>query len=470
MKRMTLNLHRFIGDKKFYKNLFLITIPIMLQNALTSIVGLLDNVMVGQLGTDSMTGVSIAGNLLFVFIIVCFGAVSGAGIFSSQYFGKADYKEMAAAFRMKLYICAVVSVISIFFFLIWGKDLIALYIHDSQDGIGNIVLAANASWEYLYIMLFGLPFLGISMCYSSTVRECRVTLPPMITGIIAVLTDLVFNYLLIFGNFGFPELGVKGAAIATVIARITECVLNIAYTHIKAGRFEFIRHAYKTFRISGTLLKGIASKGFPLVANETLWVISITVATQCYSTRGLSALAALNINTSIANVFNIFFLAMGSAVSIIIGPMLGANKIKEAKETTTKLIFCTFIICIISGSLMALCARPFPDFFNTEPEVKELALKIILLASCYVPFQGICHSSYFALRSGGKTWLTFLFDSGLQWVLYIPLAYFLSHFTDLDVIRIFVLVNCSDIVKCCLSLLFLRKINWAQNIVSTTDA
>ena len=119
---------------------------------------------------------------------------------------------------------------------------------------------------------------------------------------------------------------------------------------------------------------------------------------------------------------------------------------------------------------MALCARPFPDFFNTESEVKELALKIILLASCYVPFQGICHSSYFALRSGGKTWLTFLFDSGLQWVLYIPLAYFLSHFTDLDVIRIFVLVNCSDIVKCGLSLLFLRKINWAQNIVSTTDA
>ena len=463
---MTINLRKLIGDKKFYKALFLISIPIMLQNALTSVVGLLDNVMVGQMGTDNMTGVSIANNLLFVYLIVCFGAVSGAGIFSAQFFGKSDHKGMAAAFRMKLYICVVVTVISVAIFLLFGKDLISLYIHDTDDGIGDVVLASAAAWDYLCIMLFGLPFLGIAMCYSSSVRESGVTIPPMITGIIAVLTDLVLNYLLIFGNLGFPKLGVKGAAIATVIARITECVLNICYTHIRYKKFHFIRYAFKTFKVPASLLKGIAIKGLPLIANEGLWVISIAVATQCYSTRGIKAIAALNINSSIANVFNIFFLAMGSAVSIIIGPMLGANKIKEAKETTTKLIFCTFLICIVSGSMMALCAKPFPNIYKTEPEVKDLALKLILISACFVPFQGICHSAYFALRSGGKTWLTCLFDSGLQWVLFIPLAYTLSHFTDLSILKIFTIATCSDIVKCFLALFFIKKLNWAQNIVS----
>lgn len=463
---MTLNLRRFIGDKKFYKTLIRISIPIMLQNALTSVVGLLDNIMVGQMGTDDMTGVSIANNLLFVFLIVCFGAVSGAGIFSAQFFGKGDYKGMAAAFRMKLYICTVVTVVSIATFLIFGKDLIALYIYDSTDGIGDVVATANSAWDYLYIMLYGLPFLGMAMCYSSTIRENRVTIPPMITGMIAVLTDLVLNWLLIFGNLGFPALGVRGAAIATVIARFVECLLNVAYTHIKAKRFPFTEFAYKTFRIPLSLLRGIIVKGLPLVANEALWVISITVAMQCYSTRGISAIAALNINSSIANVFNVFFLAMGSAVSIIIGPMLGANKIKEAKETTIKLIFCTVLICIVSASLMALCAHPFPNIYNTEPQVKDLAVRLILIAACFVPFQGIAHSSYFALRSGGKTWLTFIFDSGLQWVLYIPIAYTLSHFTTLPILTVFALTNCSDIVKAVLSLIFIKKLNWAQNIVS----
>lgn len=445
--------------------LFLISIPIMLQNALTSIVGLLDNVMVGQLGTNDMTGVSVANNLLFVYLIVCFGSVSGAGIFSAQYFGKKDFKGMASAFRMKIYIFLVVTAISIGVFLFFGKDLISLYMYDTGDGIGDVGAASKAAWDYLSVMLLGIPFLGLSMCYSSTMRESGSTIPPMITGMISVLTDLVFNYFLIFGKCGFPELGVKGAAIATVMARVVDCSLNMIYTHIKRNRFEYIKYAYRTLKIPRELLKGILLKGLPLVVNEALWVVSITLGTQCFSTRGIKAIAALNINSSIANVFNIFFLAMGSAVSIIIGPLLGANKIKEAKEKTAKLVFSTFIISIFSASLMALCSGAFPNIYNTEPEVKALAIKIILIAACIMPFQGVCHSGYFALRSGGKTWLTFLFDSGLQWACYLPLAYFLSHYTDLSVLKIFAIASMSDVVKCFISILFLKKINWAQNIV-----
>ncbi|MCR5618352.1 MAG: MATE family efflux transporter [Clostridiales bacterium] len=464
---MTLNLKKYIGDAAFYKMVLFITLPIMLQNALTSVVGLLDNVMVGQMGTNEMTGVSVANNLLFVYLIICFGAVSGAGIFSAQFFGKGDHKGMAAAFRMKLYICVVITLISILIFLYFGKDLISLYMHESDDQIGDVVAASKASWNYLLIMLAGLPFLGISMCYSSTVRECGVTVPPMIAGIISVLVDLVLNYLLIFGKFGFPELGVQGAAIATVISRVTDCTINVVYTHIRAGRFLFIKHAYKTFKVSVSLLKSITFKGLPLVINEGLWVLSITVASQCYSRRGISAVAALSIDSSISNVFNIFFIAMGSAVAIIVGQMLGANKIEEAKETTRKLVFTTFVICVATSLVMACCSGFFPEFYQTEPEVKSIAIKLILVHSCFIPFYGICNSAYFAIRSGGKTWLTFIFDSGIQWVLFVPIAYLLSHLTDLNVILLFACANCSDILKTLIALVFLKKIRWAQNIVES---
>ena len=181
-------------------------------------------------------------------------------------------------------------------------------------------------------------------------------------------------------------------------------------------------------------------------------------------------MAALNMQSSFANVFNVFFLAMGNSVGIIIGPMLGAGNIKEAKATTRKLVFSTFVICLFTSVLMAVCAKPFPNIYNTEPEVKELAFKLILICSCFVPFQGICHASYFAMRSGGKTWLTFLFDSGLQWILFIPLAYYFSNYSDLSILKVFAIASTSDVVKCLVSLFFLRKINWAQNIVSEKES
>lgn len=455
----------FIGDKAFYKMVFLIAIPIMLQNALTNVVGLLDNVMVGQLGTNEMSGVSIANNLMFVFIIVCFGAVSGAGIFSAQYFGKGDMKGMGAAFRVKLYICTFVTLFAIIIFSVFGKELIGLYLHDVSDDVGDPQIALSMASKYLNVMLIGLPFLAFSMCYASTLRESGQTVLPMISGIIAVAVDLVFNYLLIFGKFGFPKFGVEGAAIATVMSRITEFTINVVYTHIKAKKYSYVKYTYNTFKVPAILAKGVATKGFPLVVNEALWVLSITFVTQCYSSRGLAAVSALNINSSITNVFNTFFLAMGSAVSIIVGQLLGSNKLDEAKTTTRKLIAFTFAVTVVTGTLLALCSSSFPNMYNTEDVVKHLATKIILVNACFVPFQGICNSAYFALRSGGKTWLTFLFDSGLQWVCYVPIAFTLSRFTDLPVVYVFAAACMSDVIKCFVSIAFIAKSNWAQNIV-----
>ena len=207
---------RFFGDKKFYMMILAIAIPIMIQNGITNFVSLLDNIMVGRIGTEQMTGVAIVNQLIFVYNLCIFGSVSGAGVFTAQYFGNKDNKGVANTMRYKLILSLVLTVLAIFILLTFGQPLIQMYLNGNQDG-GDAAAALIYGWKYLLIMLIGLPAFMMVQVYASTLRECGQTLLPMKAGIAAVLINLVFNYLLIYGNFGFPKLGVMGAAAATVL-------------------------------------------------------------------------------------------------------------------------------------------------------------------------------------------------------------------------------------------------------------
>lgn len=460
---------KLFGSREFYRMVLAIALPIMLQDALRNIVGLLDNLMVGQIGTNDMSGVSITNNILFVFTIVCFGAVSGAGIFGAQFFGKGDHEGVAQAFRSKIYICSAVTVAAICLLMLKGEDIIALYLHDSEGSVGDVAKTGEAALAYLKIMLLSLPPLAMSFVYSSTLRECGQTVVPLKAGVAGVLVDLVLNYCLIFGNFGMPALGVKGAAIATVLARVVEMSINIIWTHTHSDEMPFAKYAFASFAIERQTLHGVLIKGLPLLVNEALWVLSISATMTNASSRGLTVVAALNINSTLANVFNIAYLALGSAVSIIVGQKLGAGQIDEAKDSAIKLITFSAVVTIGTSVLNACCAPFFPYLYNTEPEVRALATQIILLSSCFYPFQAICNSSYYALRSGGKTWLTFIFDSGLQWTYYVPVSYFLYRFTALPMLLVFAIVSCNELIKMCISLAFLHKVNWAVNIVDESE-
>lgn len=457
---------KLFGNRAFYAMVLGIAVPIIIQNGITNFVGLLDNIMVGRVGTEQMSGIAIVNQLLLVFNLAIFGAISGAGIFSAQFFGCGNQKGVRQTFRFKLYICAAITLLGVLVLLSGGEQLILLYLH----GEGNeAALEATLGYgrQYLLVMLTGLLPFAVEEIYASTLRECGETRLPMIAGVVAVFVNLLLNYLLIFGKFGFPELGVVGAALATVISRYVQAAIIILWTHTHADKMPFITGVYREWKIPGRLAGSIARKGTPLMINEILWAAGTAALNQCYSMRGLDAVAALNISSTISNLFNIVFMAMGSAISIIVGQLLGAGKMKEAKDTDTKLIALAVFSCLVLGGILFLLAPLFPRLYNTPEAVRSLATRFLRVAACCMPIWAFMHSTYFTLRTGGKTIVTFLFDSVFLWAVTTPVAFVLSRFTPLPIIPLYLSCQLLDLIKCAIGFILVKKGVWINNIVAS---
>ena len=457
---------KYIGDKKFYRMVLSVAVPIMIQNGITNFVSLLDNIMVGQIGTEQMSGVAIVNQLVFVFNICIFGGVSGAGIFTAQYHGCQAHKGVRYTFRLKLLICFAFTVLGLFVFGGLGERLISFYLHDSGEA-GALEATMRYARSYLRIIMIELIPFALVQVYSGTLRETGETMLPMKAGIAAVLVNLVLNYILIFGKFGAPALGVAGAAIATTVSRFVELGIVAGWTHKHKESHPFIEKAYSSLRIPGDLAVKIIATGAPLMFNEVLWSFGQAVLMQCYSVRGLDVIAALNISSTISNVFNVVFIALGNAVGIIVGQLLGAGKLEEAEDTDRKLIFFSTAGCTVVGIIMALSAPLFPMVYNTTEDIRLLAGRFIIVCSVCMPLYAFVNVAYFTLRCGGNTLITFFFDSVYAWLVNIPLAFILSRYTGLHIVPLFLACQLIDIVKCVIGFILLKKKVWMNVIVSS---
>ena len=457
-----------IGDKAFYKRVLVIAVPIMLQTGITNFVSLLDNIMVGRIGTEQMSGVAIVNQLLFVFYLCVFGGLAGAGIFTAQYYGAKDDDGIRHTFRYKLWMSAVL-IAGVFIVLIgFGEKLISLYLNGSSDG-GDLVAALGYAEDYLAVILIGLPAFALVQVYANTLRECGETVVPMRAGIAAVAVNLTFNYLLIYGKLGFPALGVKGAAAATVLSRFTELAIVAIWTHTHKQRCTYIKGVYRTMRVPGALVKKYFITGSPLLVNEALWSAGMAILAQCYSTRGLSVVAGQNIASTVSNVFNVIFFALGDALAIIVGQHLGAGDFEKARDEDKKIIAFS-VTCATFVGIMIFAGSPFfPRIYNTTDEARLIATRFLMAQAVFTPQIGLLHTTYFTLRSGGKTIITFLFDSVFMWVVSVPIAFILSRYTDLYVIWIFAFVQMGDWIKCVIGTILVKKGIWIKNIVAGDD-
>lgn len=443
----------------------LLVIPMIIQQGFTSVVNLLDNVMVGQLGTETISAVAICSQFFFVLNVTIFGGLSGASIFSAQYFGRKDYDGVMHTFRFKILFGIVISFFALLAFNIWDKQLISLFLNEKAGDTADLVQTMVNAQLYLKIMLWGIVPFVISQCFSSTLRESGNTVIAMTGTILAVLVNFVGNYLLIFGSFGFPKLGIAGAAIATVISRFVEAGFMVTMTLIRRKDFYFIRKAFKSFYIPRKILKGIAIKGSPLLANEFIWSMATASLTANYSIRGIAVVAALNISSTISQLFGIFFMSMGNAVGVLVGQQLGAGDFEKAKDTDYKLVFLNVCISIGLGIILALASPYIPYIYNTEISVRTMASSFLIIVALTFPLHAFNHSIYFTLRSGGKTIITFFFDCVFTCVVSVPLAFFFSRYTTLSIVGVFLIVNMADSIKSTIGYLMLKSGSWARSIV-----
>lgn len=453
-----------IGNRAFYATVLSILVPMVIQNGISNFVNLLDNLMVGALGDAEMSGVAIANQLVFVFNLCIFGGLSGAGIYGAQFFGAGDIKGLRDTFRIKLMLSAGLLVIASAVFVGFGDELISLFL----KGDGDAAMADKMlHWakKYLMIMLVGMPAFALSQSYAGTLRETGNTRLPMIASVAAVFTNAIFNYILIFGKFGAPAMGVAGAAIATVISRYVELAIVVVLVHRNSDRYQFIRGAYRSMRVPSHLLRDVLKVGAPLLANEALWSIGMSTLTAIYSLSGLTVVSALSITSTISNLFNVVFLSMGNAVSVMVGQALGADDYEGAKTTVWKLVFFSMCTCAVMGTLLIILSPYIPRLYSgVTEEVRQMASGMLVLSACSMPLHAFAHCSYFTLRSGGKTVITFLFDCGYTWVFSVPLALLLVKVIGAPILWTYGTVQMMDIVKCVLGYILIRKGVWIQNI------
>jgi putative MATE family efflux protein len=454
----------FIGDRAFYRQVTAIVVPVIIQNSVTNFVNMLDNIMVGQLGTAQVSGVAIANQLVFIFNLLIFGVLSGPSIFGAQFYGAENLDGFRDTFRLKIWFSGIIFALYLLVVINFHDPLIRLFLQgEGEAALADAILVFGR--EYILWMLLGMLPFAFSMSYASTLREAGETMLPMKASVAAVLTNLVFNYVLIFGHFGFPAWGVMGAAVATVLSRFVELGIILYAVHGRKA-VSHLHGVYKRLKVPGRLIRSVLRRGAPLMVNEALWSLAIATLNQIYSMRALYVLAAISIASTISNLFNVFFISIGNAVAVMVGQALGAGDMPRARSTAWRLLFLSVAMCLVIGAAMAVLSPVFPRLYNTEEVVRHLVTGIILVSSAMMPLNAITHTAYFVLRSGGSTVITFLFDSFFNWVVMVPFAYFLVKGTSLPILTLYAISQSAQALKCAIGLLLIRYGKWQNNIVA----
>ena len=444
----------FIGDRQFYKTLFQVAAPLVLQQLITTSVQLVDNVMVGRLGESSIGAVSVINQLYFIVILVTFGAYAGAGIFTSQFFGSGDHDKLKQTFRFKLITGALIALIALIIFTVFGENLIRLFTKNPETIKQGLAYLKIARWS-------AFPWV-ISVAISNTFREMSITKPLLYISIVAIITNTLLNFLLIFGLLGFPALGVTGAAIATFISRFVELGLMIVLL-IKKGSI-FNTKMTQMLHIQPKLLKSMIIMSIPLTLNELLWSTGQTAFLHAYSTRGDSALAALNISGAISQLVFVTFGGIATAVAVLVGNTLGKNALDEAKDNARKLISFSVFFAVIAGLILFILSFFILNIYDVAEATKDIARFNIRINALFIPVYSFNVALFFTLRSGGDTKSTFLIDSGYMWVVAVPIAMVLAYFTDLKVTMMFLLIQSLDLPKMFFGLSRFRKEHWVKNL------
>ena len=457
-----MDLKRYFGTRAFYKTVLTVAMPIMLQNLITNFVSMLDNIMVGALGTEQMSGVSIVNQIGFIYILAMFGGMSGVGIFTAQFYGKKDAQGVAYTVRFKLIVALLTCFAGGLVMFLFDDQLISLFLHESGSE-GDIALTLEFAKTYLRHYLVGLLPIALVQAYAGTLRETGNTFVPMAAGMAAVGTNCLFNYLLIFGKFGLPALGVTGAAVATNIARVLEMSILLIYIIVKRERHPWFFS--REGKLPGDLVRSMVLKGSPLLVNELLWSSGMSALSVAFSLHGLDVVAAYSISSTVTNLFGVSFMAMGVSIGIIVGQNLGAGEYRTATENVRKLYMFTTLLSIGVGIVMFACGHVVTRFYNTTDTVKDLAAYLIRVYAFVMPLHALTNASYFTLRSGGKTMITFLFDSGSVWLLMVPTAFALFYFAHLDIHALYPAVMGLEILKVILGLVLVKKKVWMRTIV-----
>ena len=453
---------KLFGSKKFYVSALSIALPIMLQQLIQSMVSLIDNFMVSGLGDVSMSGVNVAGQVLFVFMVYLNAISMAGGIFLTQFFGAGDKAGMGQAFRFKLIMGLAAFVPYLLVCIVFPRQVLSLML------IGNsqASLILDEGVRYIRIMFFtGIP-MTFSFSIASSLRDIGKVRIPLYVTIVATLTNTALNWLLIYGNLGFPKMGVRGAALATVIARLLELVIFIVVYVKKKPDFAIKPADFPKLNIRQ--FKETLKKGSLVLFCEMVWVFSETLTTAIYNGRGgAEVVSGMAASFSVANLFFVAFGGIYSATGVILGKTLGAGKLERARKEKTWLLSGSAVFGIIMMIFGFGTTLIVPVVYGRlSHNAIVICRNMVILMSVFMPVWVYMNSQMAVARAGGDTAMGAYADSTITLFVMIPLVLCLGIFTDIGPVMLYMFIKLLDLIKVAIFHVWLKKERWLRNLSS----
>ena len=446
-------------DREFVKRVMVVAIPMILQQLISSSVNLIDNLMVGQLGEFAIAGVATSNKYFMISFFAMMGIVAASTIYLAQAYGAKKEELMKQSFRFGL----IYSLIIILFFSsaawLFPEQIIRFF--SNNDGLVDAALK--------YIPVAALTFFpqAISFTISSSMRACGETKQPLVSSVLSLSINVVMNYVLIFGHFGFPALGILGAAVGTLIARLIELTYLLVILYYR--NFAFKTNIKDVFKIHPRLRKAITIKAIPLVLNEIGWSGGMALLFKFYATRGAYALAALPIASTTADLFFVLFSGMAVATTVMVSHPLGSNDLEQAKENGYKMLQLAIILAIFFALGLIGASFVTPHLYNVSDEVRNMAANLIRIQGLFFFIYMHNAQSFFVIRAGGDTRSTLIMDSGYMWAINLPVVAFFAYQTNFSIFVVFIAGQVTDILKMFVTSYYFRKEHWAKNLTHDED-
>ena len=442
-------------DKRFYRLLFSIALPIAVQNLITFMVSMVDTLMVGALGEIQLSAVSIANNLFFVLTILMFGLAGGSNIMISQYWGKGNVKTIHKILAIMYRVCLLITGIFIFIALFLPKYFMGIFTTDKA------VIDFGAS--YLRIVCIGYLFYSITNCTIMMLRSVKTVSISIIVYTASLVVNSILNWIFIFGNLGAPELGIRGAAIATVCARITEFSIVLVFMFIYERKIGLKRE--HLLKLDKEILKDYVGLCTPVLCNELLWAIGASMISVIVGRMGTEVVAANSINGVAHQFVTVFIFGMSNATAVIIGNTIGEGKKEKAKEYAYSIGIFSVVMGCISG-LMILLIKPFVvNFYNVSYSTKLIAMEIMTVTSGIIVFQSLASNFMMGvLRGGGDAKFVLINDLIFMWLVAIPGGFFVAFVLELPVALVFLVIKCDEILKSLTSVYRVISGKWVNDV------
>lgn len=445
-----------IRDKEFYKLLFSITLPIAAQNFITFTVSMADSLMLGKLGETTLSAANLANQLFFILMIITFGVTSAAMVFASQYWGKGDIYSLKRIITIMLRIAFVISTVATALALCTPEFVMSWYSDDAE------VIKEGA--DYLRIVGWIYPVYSVTnamVCIFRCAHEIKISIAVYLTSLIV---NVFFNWVFIFGNLGSPAMGVRGAALATAIARIAEFIILIIYL---AAFEKKIHYTFADFFVPvKDYVKDFVKTGAPVILNETVWSIGSSTLSMIIGHISTEFVSANSIANIIWQCVWVMISGMGNATAVIIGNAIGMGKDKAyINKMAQSVIVVAGIMGVIAAGIILLIRGPVINFYEVEQSTKDLAMDLIVSYALILVLQSMSVQYVVGIfRGGGDTKFSMFIDTAFLWIFAIPLGAYAGLVLKLSPPIVYLVLRCDEVFKCFAGLIHMKKGRWVRDV------